>query len=386
MIKVNVSNFRSVIGKMNMAIEKSKINPKSGWIELEAVASDRLVIKVGNFDYYMESFVIVDCGDYPNETLHATVVSDTFIPLVSKLSDGDITLSERGNALILSTASSEYTFPIIKELGKVKTIDEIKFNPANCTYFDMDSSDVVSIASTNAKGLIDSVFSKEIQQFIYVDNRGAITFTENIYINEFVGDEEVEYKFLLNGTQAKLLNIFGGYDTVGVQVEYQEDYETAFKVKFTAKTDTEEISLVFITQPHKMVDKFPESKLRALADRVSETHAIIDKKEFDKALARLMVFDKKFDITVMNYSKLVFGVDSVKLVSIKNKNYEIIPYISHENTSEHESIIRFADLQNQLKAVQTNTIDVSYGDSSAIVINSDTLKQLIPEIVSVDKV
>ena len=93
-----------------------------------------------------------------------------------------------------------------------------------------------------------------------------------------------------------------------------------------------------------------------------------------------MVFDKKFDITVLNYSKLVFGVDEVKLVSIKNNNYEVVKYVSGQNTVEHESIIRFADLVNQLKAVQGKEIDISYGQSPAITINSYRLKQLIPEV------
>ena len=53
---------------------------------------------------------------------------------------------------------------------------------------------------------------------------------------------------------------------------------------------------------------------------------------------------KKFLITVLNYSKLVFYEDYVKLVSIKNNNYEIIYYKDYRNTFEHESIIRFADL------------------------------------------
>ena len=126
-------------------------------------------------------------------------------------------------------------------------------------------------------------------------------------------------------------------------------------------------------------------KLRNLASAVSETHAVIDKKALEKALARLMVFDKKFDITVLNYSKFVWDTDSVKLVSIKNQNYEVVPYISGTNTSEHESIIRFADIVNQLKAVQSKEIDISYGDSPAIVINSEGLKQLIPEIRAVER-
>ena len=109
-----------------------------------------------------------------------------------------------------------------------------------------------------------------------------------------------------------------------------------------------------------------------------DVHAILDKKTLDKALSRLMVFDKKFDITVLDYSKLVFSSNGLKMISVKNKNYEKVDYIKSENTFDYEAVIRFADLVAQLKAIKTKEIDISYGDS-AIVINSGNLKQLIPE-------
>ena len=160
----------------------------------------------------------------------------------------------------------------------------------------------------------------------------------------------------------------------------ETDYDSAIKVKFYCGDDTNSMSLILSTQPRSKVDKFPSIKLRELSNSVSKTHVIIDKKKFEKALQRLMVFDKKFDITVLNYSKLVFGTDSVKLVSIKNNNFEVVGYASSENATEHESVIRFADIVNQLKAVQGKELDISYGDSPAITINSYRLKQLIPEV------
>ena len=390
-IKINISELKKIVAKLNLAVEKSKINPKSGWIEIETLG-DTMSIKVANYDYYLEASVPIETSNEleengENVSLHATVVAETFIPLVSKLDDEYVTLSERLNALILNTSKSEYTFPIIKELGKVKSVDSIEFNQTRCRRASISGKDLASVADTNAKGLLDSIFSKDIQQFIYVDNKGALTFTENIYVNDWAKPYEDEFKFLLNATQAKLVKVFEEYgndsDYVDIAIEESEDYESSHKVQLSYG---KEIKLVLITQSMQMVEKFPAIKLRQLASAVSETHAIIDKKAFEKALSRLMVFDKKFDITVLNYSKLVFEEDCVKLVSIKNKNYEVVPYVSGTNTSEHESIIRFADIVAQLKAIQSKEIDISYGDSPAIVINSDGLKQLIPEIRQVERV
>lgn len=385
-IKVNISKLKDITSKINVAVEKNKLNPKAGWIEIESISNEKMSLKVSNFEYYLEVIVPISCDNYTeNSKIHATITADTFIPLVSKLDDDYVYISERYNSLIFTTSSNEYTFPIIKEMGKVKSIDTIKFFPKNSINVELNGSDLYSISNINVKGLLDSLFSKEIQQYIYIDNKGAITFTENIYINDFKNNYDTEFKFLLNGSQAKLLKIFDVFDKVFVSIEESKSYESSLKINMLAKSDYS-LSLTFIVQSQQMTDKFPSIKLRALANAVSNTHIILDKKKFEKALQRLMVFDKKWDITDMSYSKIVFSEKSLKLVSIKSKNYEIINYINYENSLEHESIIRFADLMNQIKAAQGKELDISYGDNPAIVINSYNLKQLIPEIQVIGRV
>ncbi len=377
-MRLNIKELKSIVSKLNLAIEKTKINPKSGWIELMC-DGDKLDLKVANYDYYLKASVPLDDID---SNLHATILSDTFIPLVSKLEDDYINIEERTNSLIFTTNSNEYTFPIIKELGKVKSIDSIKFN-CKSSFAALSGNDLSTVSTTNAKGLLDSVFSNELQQYIYVDNIGAITFTENIYINDFTQPTDNKFKFLLNSTQAKLLDIFRDIDNVRVYVEEKESFDASSAIKVLFESDN--LHLVVVTQNIDVTEKFPSIRLRSIANNDNNIHVILDKKKLDKALARLMVFDKKFDITVMNYSKLVFGLDSVKLVSIKNNNYEIIPYISNTNAIEHESMIRFADLIKQLKAINSKEIDISYGNGKAIVINGN-IKQLIPEISMVSRV
>lgn len=377
-MKVDIKELKNIVTKLNVAIEKNKMNPKSSWVEVYAV-DNYMRLTVANFDYSLELKLNINSNiDNP---IHATVVADTFIPLVSKLDVDSVDIFERGNALILASDKNEYTFPVIKELGKVKSVDTITFNQANCIHTYNTGLNIASIANTNAKGLLDSVFSKDIQQFIYIDELGALTFTENIYVNAFTKACDTPFKMLLNGTQAKLLKVFDTTDLVDIFIESTSAYESNFKVCF----NTNGIKLTMIVQSAALTDTFPSIRLRQIADKSHMIHARIDKKLLDKALSRLMVFDKKFDITVMNYSKLVFGVDSLKLVSIKNNNYEIVPYLEAENTIEYEAIIRFADLVKQLKVLNTPEVDISYGTSSAIVLNGN-VKQLIPEIKLVSKV
>ena len=378
-MKIRIEDLKNVAAKLNLAIEKTKLNPKSGWIEIKK-ENDELILKVANYDYYVNIVLPIDTND--DEPFHATISSDTFIPLVAKLDCEYATVVETSQAVLLSTDTSEYTLPLIKEMGRVKTIDEISFNEDVAFNTVVFGNDLASIASINARGLVDSLFSKEIQQYIYVDNIGALTFTENMYVNDFEHKNEQKYKFLLNSTQAKLMSIFKGYDEVKLFIMESVEYNSANKIKFKA----DNLSLTFIVQSQNLTDTFPSIRLRKLAEVSRSTHVVLDKKAIDKALSRLMVFDRKFDITVMNYSKLVFTEKELKLVSIRNKNYEVIPYIKSENAFEHESVIRFADLIKQLKAINSKEVDISYGETPAITINAEDVTQLIPEIRMVEKV
>ena len=377
--KINIKSLKEVLGKLNFAIERTKINPKSGWIEIRTDEEKKnLTLKVSNYDYYLESSILTEC----EEPIFATITSDTFIPLISKLDEDEIEIFERLNSLIVKTNQSEYTFPIIKEMGEVKTVDEIKLEkePEINDTFEINGSFLESVADTNAKGLLDSSFSKDIQQFVYVDEKGALTWTENIYINTTETGTTTEFKSLFNLTQAKILKVFGDCKSVNVYIEKGNEYEESNKIRFISNNDNYSLTCIFIIQSDEITEKFPCLRIRNLAEAVAKTHVIIDKKTLEKALSRLMVFDKKFDKTVLNYSQFEWGKDSVKLVSIKNKNYEIVPYVSSVETVEHTSMIRFADIVAQLQSALSKTIDISYGDSPAITINSDNLKQLIPEI------
>ncbi len=372
-MQLNIKELKSILSKVDIAIEKSKINPKSSWVELLAEGS-QLSIKVTNTSYSLEATMPIE--NITNDLVNVTLLAETFIPLISKIECDTIEISEKFNTLIVETSNGSYSFPIIKELGKTKHLDTISFTQ-NTAPITLNTSDLNKVAETHTKGLVDSVFAKDIQQFIYVDNEGAITFTENIYVTKFDTNYS-PFRILLTAVQSRLLGVLSGSNQVTLSLEQKPNNGT-----FTSKVcfSTDVLKLVLITQTQEMVDKFPSIRLRALSDITSSSIIKLDKKQLDKALARLLVFDKKFDITVMDYSKLVFSEQGVELVSIKSKNSEKLEYIESSNALPHEAIIRFADLAKQLKAITTSHIEISYGNRPAIVVHSGSTKQILPEIV-----
>lgn len=380
---LNIKDLKKLVSKISIAVEKSKINPKSGWIEIMTL-DNKLVFKVSNSDYYLTASIDIkdnNCGD----NIHVTLLAETFIPLISKLDCEEIELSEVLNSLVLKTSTNSYTFPLIKELGKTKILDEIKFCSNEDFVANLNGDDLASVAEINSKGLVSAICARPVQSYIYIDNLGAITYTENIYINSFkypyVGNN---FKILLTYTQSKLLDIFSGIDNVYIEFEhlptFNESPTRTNKVKFY----TDSIMLIVIAKDMDITETFPSIRLRQNVDFNSDSHVVVDKKLLDKALSRLMIFDKVFDASILDYSKIIFKSDELELVSIKNKNIERVPYIRSTNVIEHESMIRFDDIVKQLKAVTDKELDISYGTKPAIVFNC-AVKQLIPEIRLIER-
>lgn len=376
MIRIKSNELKKSLSKLNVAIEKSVFNPQSAWAKI-TIKDNSAVVETANFDYYVN--IKVNVENTEGNELVAIVEAETLIPLVSKIDDEYITLEVNDKALIISTDTNHYTFPFQSTVD-VKDLDIIDFdrNSFNdCVDASFSGKTISSLATINAKGFDNGVtFKKAYQQFIYFDNTGAITFTDNIYINPF-NESNPCFSALLNKTQAQILSIFSDCDSVSMCKEVDEDNEKKCKVKF----ESGDIYVVFVLQTVALTSQFPNVKLRDIASKTSNTHVVIDRNTLNKALARLMVFDKKFGTNVLDYSKIEWGENSAKFVSVKSKNYEVVPYVSSTNAHNHESVIRFADLVERLKAFTSKEIDISYGDTPAIVLNADELKQLVPEIV-----
>ena len=103
---LNIKDLKKLVSKISIAVEKSKINPKSGWIEIMTL-DNKLVFKVSNSDYYLTASIDIkdnNCGD----SIHVTLLAETFIPLISKLDCEEIELSEVLNSLVLKTSTNSY--------------------------------------------------------------------------------------------------------------------------------------------------------------------------------------------------------------------------------------------------------------------------------------
>ena len=381
-MKLELNKLSSAVGKLSYAIEKSTLNPQAGFVQITSKGKSLEIVTCGLNYSFVATVPTLDTEN----AFDVTVSSDTFIPLISKLEDTEIELREELNKLVLTATGKKYVFHIKKDrAGNTEKLKPIPFDVSEdtVTQFTLDKEDIISISGMHSKGIAasaDASFVKDCQRYVCIDGNGAITFAESIYLTTFKHKKETTAKVLVDGTQAKLLKVFDSYPSVDVWVSVPEDYEEVSMTKFSAGG----ITLVFETPSESVISKFPCGKLREKADLVAETHIRIDRKKLEKALSRLMVFDKKWDAKVLDYSQIEFSTDHLRLVSVKNKNYEDIPYISQENAKDYTAIVRLVDLEKTIKALDSGKeIDMSYGNDTAstITINTGNLRQIIREII-----
>ena len=180
-MELKIDELKDLLSKISTAVEKSKINPKSGWVEL-LVQDTNLVFKVSNGDsYYLEASCTI-AGSNIDSKFHVTVLAETFIPLVSKLDDDTLTMKEYLNTLIIETPTSTYNVATIKELGKPRSIDTIPFKASSDEVITIDSENLVSVASVNLKNYGGyRELNDKSAQFIYIDALGAITRVDECY-------------------------------------------------------------------------------------------------------------------------------------------------------------------------------------------------------------
>lgn len=380
---VETRSFQEAVSNFVFATKKSVTNQKAGWLSLSLSKGDAhpeetlLTIKAGSLSHYMECVLSCEGSTEPGEDF-ITIEAANFIPLVSKIDEIELAFEVRLNCLILKTSTSEYTFPLIKNNGTCIPIDTLDFHPtrAETTLIPISGSSIKQVIEKNLKGFAGAQLSSNIMNYVYIDNKGAITYTSNIYVNSFKEKIEQDFQIMLLQEQIEMLKVFENFSKVFISIQEGRTDEESQKVAFYGKG----IDLILVMPSKEIMKVFPVSKLREVAEQGQATRITLSKSVLEKALSRLMVFDKRFDAKVLDYSQFEFGTESVKLVSINNRNYEVIPYVSVENPQEHTSIIRFADILAQIGAISSSTVEISFGEVPVVMFNSPDLVQIIPEV------
>lgn len=368
MVINNTKEFKEVCKTILMAIDNSEQSLISETLEVVADGGE-LSLAVTNREYYVQVKMEVS----ENEHFRATVNALLFLRLVSQLSSSDLQLVINDNYLLIK-ADGNYKLPLIFKDENLLELPRIELNNIT-TVMDIQSNILNSILLYNTKELQSAkIVYKPVQKMYYMDNNGAITFTTGACVNNFELDKPI--KVLLSQKVVKLFKLFG--DDVKVKFnlsqEPTEDGSVSTRVKFA--TDTIEITAITPSDT-QLIESVPVSAIRSMADKAYDYSALFDKDRLSRALSRLYLFKNEDPSVAL---QMTFNAEGCNLRYCDNE--EFVGYQDEQpNDLNYSLFINIETLKNIIDGCVEDYLTLSFGDSKAVVLSRQAIKNIIPELV-----
>lgn len=370
MIKIKTNLLKELTAKINKGIEGERTVRISELLELNVI-DNKLILAVTNTQFYLT--IELASGIETGENLHVTVDADSFIKLIQKTTTDDIYLQEQ-NGNLLFKGNGEYIFPLeLDKDGNIKVLPKIDII-SNQT-FEIAGDTLYSIYSFGSHELVNDVPVDTVQKYYYLDNLGAITYTESPYINNF--NLSTSFRVLINDRLAQLFSLFRGQKvTVGLSKEFNNNlYQN--KISFTSGN----INLVAYLPDDSIVSKYPASQCRGLQDNPYPGIVTISRVDLANALDRLNIFSvKDGNVIYKKAGKLNFTNEGLDIISIMDKNKEFISYQNKDQFYPYTCYMNLAQLQRHAKANSENNVNIKYGNDLCLMFTKDNYSQIIVEM------
>jgi hypothetical protein len=365
---IQTKSFQDSCKKILEAVTNSISNSKEV-LELEA-NGQLLNLNVTNKEYYVSVKMPLDV----EAQLHAVVNAQLFLNLVSKITTSTLEITTSGNILIVK-GNGTYKIPLIFDEDKVVEVPKIAIN--NITNnFSIKGSILHSILKYNVKELSKSGGSSPVQQLFYIDEKGAVTFTNGACVNNF----SLEQKVVLTLTEkiVRLFKLFKSenvYFTMGF--DQLQSGVVAQKVSFS--DDLVTLTAIITTQ-EELVKKFPVQGIRKWVETAYDYTVTVDRLVLLEAIGRLSLFSKVG--TDFGSVGMEFGVEGVTIFDSNNVNSEEIKYVNNEPLLVKPYSAKFdtKDLKLTLETAEGQYIVMSFGNGQAVVIKRNDINNIIPEL------
>lgn len=370
MIELKTSLIKELTSKINKGIEGERTVRISELLEL-SVENNKLLLSVTNTQFYL-SIEVVDNLNV-NENLHVTIDADTFIKLVSKTTSDKIYLDTKDGNLLFK-GNGEYIFPLeLEQNGEVKRLPKIDINSQQT--FDIMGDTLYSIYSFGNNELVNDVPVDAVQKYYYFDNLGCITYTESPYLNNF--NLSTPFKILINDRLAQLFTLFRGQK---VRVGLSKDLDNnLYQNKIMFECDN--IKLVSYLPNDDLVNKYPANECRMLQENPYPGKVTINRVDLSNALDRLNIFSiKDGNIVFKKAGQLNFTTNGLEIISVLDKNKEIIPYVDKPQYYSYSCYMNLSQLLRHSKASSENTLEVNYGNELCLMLRKDNYAQIIVEM------
>lgn len=367
---IRSEDLKDVCGKILTAVDSTELSLVTETLELIA-DGDTLTVGVTNREYFAEvKLKLEDVNDF-----RATVNATLFLKLISQITTDTIELSVVDNTLVVK-GNGTYKLPLIFDGEELLTLPKIEIDNMTAQ-FPISADTLNSILQYNSKELTKGTISKPVQKLYYVDEFGAITFTNGACVNSFALNQPI--KVLFNNRLVKLFKLFKEGDvkfTLGYDTISDEIIQT--KVKF--ETPTVAITAI-LSCDNTLLGSVPVTAIRGRANADYPHSVSLNKSALIQTINRLTLFNTT-DAFTKPYGTFEFKKDEVVVYDYNKENCESIYYDNDVSSlmESYTAIFNLNDLKTTLETCTEPYLCMSFGDGSAMVISRGSVKNVIPEI------
>ena len=372
---LRIENLQEACKDILAAVDSNELSTVTETLEL-VTKENFLFINVTNREYFAQ--VKIDIGEVID--FHATVNANLFLKLISQLTTDTVELNSKpGENFITVKANGTYKIPLIFDGDKLLELPQIDI--VNVTNeMNVPSSVLKSILMYNSKQLTMGTISKPVQRLFYVDEKGAITFTNGACVNSFTLEKPV--KLLFNSRLVKLFKLFNdenvkftlGYDSISDDI-------IQTKVRFESSNI---VLTAILSCDDKLLSVFPVNTIRARASTEYPYSVNIHKDNMLQTINRLLLFNSTAGSSkevIKPYSTFVFDKDSVVIYDVNKENKETINYNNTviNCTEPYKAILDLTELKVTLESCTEQYLNIHFGDGTAFVITRGHIANVVPE-------
>lgn len=295
-------------------------------------------------------------GDYFYVVVHA----DIFSKLVAKTTSENITLTLKENSLQVK-GNGTYSIELpTDENGELIKFPEYTFD-TSIEKGELKLSTVKTILTANKAALAASYELPFLTSYYFYD-KGILT-TDSFRVCG-VNIPVFDTQTLLPAEMVNLLALSRD-ETIYVQKDKN-------KILFTTSDIT-----IYGTESSD-IENYPVEAIEAYLETEFNSVCKLSKDTFLNVLDRLMLFVSPYD---RNGVYLTFADDGVILSSKKSNSTETIKFQEVENLKPYTCTVDIELLQSQIKANQTDIIELWYGHDRAIKMTSEKITQIVALLI-----
>ena len=352
-MNISTVKLQALVAKAVKGAGFNKLLPITGMIGI-SVATDKLQLSTSDGTNYM--YLWDELNDLP-EPFNVTVDADVFAKLVGKLTSDKTELYVEGNKLIVK-ANGTYKLPLcMSDSGEPLEYPRLSSELSDDDKIGTLTASQISTIVNTLKPTLSTNVATIYANYLFTD---YVVSTDRTMLNAYLTEDRLfSEDMLISREFMDLLSIANSdadiYKGEGYLVAIAKD------VEIYSKSNTD-------------ISDFNKSGTQAMLDLQYDSYCKLKKSALMSLLERIALFVGDYGSTAI---RLNFNQQGLEVTSNSDAGTEVIEYMESKDFKETSIKIDVNKLLTQLKAYQSDAIDLYYGNKMSIRLKDGDIVQVI---------